>query len=322
MLPRVSIIVPNYNHAPFLENRIQSILSQTYDDFEIILLDDHSSDHSLEILNQYARRPRFRLMVNDRNGGNPYKQWNKGIAAARGDLIWIAESDDFASEYFLERVVALLENRPGAGLAYSQSWIIDENGRQLHVNDVWTRDLSVEHWQKDFIANGRDECRDYLIFKNTIPNASAVLFKKNLYDRIGGADETFFYAGDWHLWVRMLAVSDLCFCSEALNCYRTHAATLRKKEMAGTRRVMENYRVLEWLINHIGVPAAQAEKALDRAMERWLLALTGMTANLALGKNRPIFHIARRIDRRLYRRFVRQLSARSWKKLRGFLKTK
>lgn len=322
MVPRISVIVPNFNHAAFLEKRIQTILRQTRTDFELILLDDHSSDRSLDILVRYAQDPRCRLLVNEHNSGNPFKQWNKGVAAAKGDFIWIAESDDYASEFILEKLTSRLEQSPQAGLAYCQSWIVDEKEQQLGLNDSWTRALDPRRWQKDFYANGRDECRDYLIFKNTIPNASAVLFRKDVFMQAGGVDESFFYAGDWYTWVRMLTISDLCFCSEPLNFYRTHSSTVRKKELFGTRQVLENYRVLEWLLNHIDVPAAKTEKALNLPMERWQQALTTRAGNLAPVQNLSVFRIARHIDRRLCRRFVRHMLLRIGKKIARLFKSK
>jgi len=316
MIPRISVIVPNFNHGEFLEKRIQTILRQSRTDFELILLDDHSSDQSLDILARYAQDPHCRLLVNERNSGNPFKQWNKGVEVAKGDFIWIAESDDYASEFILEKLASRLEQHPQAGLAYCQSWVVDEKEQQLGLNDAWTRALDPGRWQKDFYADGREECRNFLVFQNTIPNASAVLFRKDIYERIGRADETFFYAGDWHVWVRMLAVSDICFCSEPLNFYRTHAATVRKKALAGTRRVAENYRILDWLLIHMNIPADSAEKALDLAMDRWQRALTARAGNLSPARNRDIFHVARRIDNRLYRRFSRHFLAGLKRKLK------
>lgn len=314
-MPKISVIVPNYNHQPFLNRRIQSILNQTEKDFELILLDDHSSDHSIEILNHYVSNSNCRLLVNERNSGNPYKQWNKGIREAAGDYIWIAESDDYADATFLEKMVSKLDQAPQAGLAYCQSWIVDEHEQPLGLNDGWTQALAPGRWQHDFFADGRQECRDFLILQNTIPNASAVLFRRAVFERAGWADETFFYAGDWHLWARMLAFSDVCFCSEPLNFYRTHSATLRSKESTGIRGALECYRVLAWMLAHVDVPAERAEKALDLAMSRWQRALTVQSGGLSSSRNREVFRVARRVDRHLARRFVRHSLARLCRKL-------
>ncbi|HVB58282.1 MAG TPA: glycosyltransferase family 2 protein, partial [Candidatus Acidoferrales bacterium] len=100
-MPTVSVIVPNYNHARFLRKRIDSVLQQTFQDFELILLDDCSTDDSRSILSSYAGDPRIRIEFNDANSGSTFKQWNKGVRLARGKYVWIAESDDYAGEKLL-----------------------------------------------------------------------------------------------------------------------------------------------------------------------------------------------------------------------------
>lgn len=100
---KISIIVPSYNHASYLEKRLESIFNQTYQNFEVILLDDASTDRSEEILNKYKVNSKVsHLIVNKENSGSPFKQWEKGVELAKGDYIWIAESDDFCEKQFLE----------------------------------------------------------------------------------------------------------------------------------------------------------------------------------------------------------------------------
>src|SRR6266851_10178053 len=108
-MPTVSIIVPNYNHARYLRRRIDSILSQTYQDFELILLDDSSTDNSREILDSYRDNPKVRIEFNAKNSGSPFKQWNKGVGLAHGKYVWIAESDDYADEHLLEKLASRLD---------------------------------------------------------------------------------------------------------------------------------------------------------------------------------------------------------------------
>ena len=96
----VSVIVPSYNHAQYLEDRIESILKQSYSQFEVILLDDLSSDHSAEILEIQNHPKVSHCIINKQNSGSTFCQWNKGIHLAKGYLIWIAESDDVADSQF------------------------------------------------------------------------------------------------------------------------------------------------------------------------------------------------------------------------------
>src|SRR5260370_24418527 len=113
----VSIIVPNYNHGRFLRRRIETILTQTFQDLELILLDDCSTDDSRTILKHYASSPCVRIEFNEVNSGSAFKQWNKGVRLATGKYVWIAESDHYADPQFLERLVPLLASHPQLILA-------------------------------------------------------------------------------------------------------------------------------------------------------------------------------------------------------------
>ena len=93
--PLVSVIVPNYNYARYMDERMQSILNQTYQNFEIIILDDCSTDNSRKVIEKYRGNPHVVAIVyNKENSGSTFKQWNKGFSIAKGELIWIAEADD------------------------------------------------------------------------------------------------------------------------------------------------------------------------------------------------------------------------------------
>src|SRR5262245_4202511 len=100
--PKVSVIIHNYNHCRYLGQRIDSVLNQAFGDFELLILDDASTDASHEVLARYYAKPRVRIVVNTRNSGSAFPQWNRGIGLAKGDYIWIAESDDDADSHFLE----------------------------------------------------------------------------------------------------------------------------------------------------------------------------------------------------------------------------
>ena len=138
-IPKVTVIVPNYNYEHFLRQRIDSILQQTYTDFELILLDDCSTDGSVTILAEYALHPKVSaFVVNQKNTGSPFLQWEKGISMAKGEYIWIAESDDFADITLLEKCVAALESYPEAVLARTGSYLVDKDGKCLNLDyDKW-----------------------------------------------------------------------------------------------------------------------------------------------------------------------------------------
>ncbi|MFN7014544.1 MAG: glycosyltransferase family 2 protein, partial [Bacteroidia bacterium] len=127
----VSVIVPNYNHAAYLRQRLDSIFQQTFQDFEVILLDDRSADHSVEILQAYAQQYAHKvthLVVNEENTGNPFVQWKKGIELAQGEFIWIAESDDFCEPTLLETLYRALQDKPSVPVAAANLIQVDAQG--------------------------------------------------------------------------------------------------------------------------------------------------------------------------------------------------
>ena len=127
-MPKVSVIVPNYNYARFLRRRLDSIMEQTFGDFEVIILDDASTDGSQDVIRLYLADLRVSFHPKEANSGSPFFQWNRGVQLARGDYVWIAESDDYAEKEFLATLVPILEEHPQVGLAYCQSWRVDDQG--------------------------------------------------------------------------------------------------------------------------------------------------------------------------------------------------
>lgn len=226
--PSVSIIVPNYNHARFLPQRLDSILTQTFADFELIILDDASSDNSCEIIAGYLTDPRVRFHPNTKNSGSPFPQWNRGVSLARGEFVWIAESDDFAETDFLAALVPILREQPKLGFVYCQSRLVDEHGKGSNTFENWTADLDSQRWKSSFVNDGRHECANFLIWKNTVPNASAVLLRRAAFLQAGGAAEEMRLCGDWMAWVRMLLISDVAFVPSCLNHFRKHGAAVRE----------------------------------------------------------------------------------------------
>lgn len=272
-MPKVSIILPNYNHAPYLERRVQSILNQTYQDFELIYLDDASTDNSNEVFARYADDPRVQMILNQTNSGSPFKQWNKGIQQASGEYIWIAESDDYANETLLEKLVARLDQHSTVGIAYCQSWQINKDGLLKSTLKFHTDGLDQNRWQCDFVNTGKNECSSYLICKNTIPNASGVVFRRALYEKAGRANETMRLCGDWLLWVKILLHSDIAFVSEPLNYFREHSNTSRAKLTKLGYELHESLEIVRLISHSASPPQAALVKGIDEAFNRWARCL-------------------------------------------------
>lgn len=212
MRPLVSVILPNYNHARYLPDRINSILGQTFLDFEMIILDDCSIDNSRDIIEQYRNHPKVaRIVYNTQNGGTSYKQWKKGIAYAKGELIWIAESDDLADIHFLEYLTPHFED-PKVVLAFS--------GVQHFSDKILIESISKEEYIQH---NGIEFIRDRLLWGNGICNASMVLFRKESYLVIdANVWSTMKLAGDWMLWTNIASQGEVVEQPAKLNYFRSH----------------------------------------------------------------------------------------------------
>lgn len=229
-MAKVSIIIPNYNHERFLRARLRSVYEQTFRDFDVCILDDYSTDNSCAIIEDFEKTAPTRLLFNSQNSGNVFKQWAKGVSATTGKYIWIAESDDAASNHLLEELSRLLDDNPDCGIAYSQSWLINLTGEVLGTSTNWTDDLSATRWTKGFKNNGINEISQFLVHKNTIPNASAVLLRRDALMACGGViDNGMRLCGDWLQWVRILSVSNIIYTPHRLNFWRQASSNARLK---------------------------------------------------------------------------------------------
>ena len=227
--PLVTVVVPNYNHRNYLPRRLETIFAQTFSDYELLLLDDASSDGSVEFLRQFADRPGVRLLVNESNSGSPFAQWNRGVHEARGKYVWIAESDDEADPRLLEVLVDILERMPNVGIATCRVTTIDETGEATGtmVCDAFPDDS--ERWARDFIIAGTEEIRQYHYVQTTIHIAGSTVFRKSVYLQAGDADDALRLTGDWWQWAKMLTQCDLYFVAEPLAKSRIHSASQRQR---------------------------------------------------------------------------------------------
>lgn len=309
--PTVSVVVPNYNHADYLEERLESIVGQTFNDFELILLDDASTDDSRSILDRYSQDPRARTHYNQTNSGSPFKQWNRGVGLAQGRYVWIAESDDAADPQLLRGLVDVLEANTQLGLAYCQSLRADPQGRILSSGFDWTVDLDSDRWRKNFTGNGREECQRFLPLKNTIPNASAVVFRKSVYDAVGGAPEHLRYAGDWVTWSRMLLEADFAFVAEEWNRFRVHGGSQRSRSVADGKWAEEHYRVLETLTQRVDLAADVKRRALRICMGKWVTSASIADSRMTDDDHDRLHTLASGLDPALVRSAIRVVHPRN-----------
>ena len=265
--PLVSVIVPNYNHAKFLPERLASIADQSYRNLEIILLDDQSSDRSLEILRNFASsEARARLLANAVNSGSTFKQWRKGLAEAKGKYVWIAESDDSAHPELLKTLVARLEANPNATLATCCPRMTSLEGKDLGIPGDWFSDIGGSRWESDFSSPGRREIAEVMAQKNAILNASGVVFrnKPGLLDLV---DDSMRLCADWLFWVRLLARGDFEYTARPVNYWRLASSNARTKS-PGEIEWEEGSRVLVEVCRILGPDGPGESRLLEQFRKR------------------------------------------------------
>ena len=270
---KISIIIPNYNHAKFLKKRIDSILNQKFTDFEVIILDDCSTDDSRDIINSYKDERISLKLFNDKNSGSPFKQWKKGIEAAKYDYIWIAESDDWADLNFLYEAENILKTHQDISLYYSNSQLVAED-ETFFENSIkkYTEDLDEKLWNNNHLYNGKDYVKKYLFYKNFILNASSVIFKKS--NAIKSIDEiiNFKTSGDWLFWALILTEGEVYFNENKLNFFRhslqstRNYNTLEKKQL----RIVEKINVQEKIISLYNFSSSFIKKTRKNLTKEWI----------------------------------------------------
>lgn len=223
---KVSVVIPNYNYENYIEERIDSILMQTYPIHELIILDDCSTDNSVNKIEEIIKKHpdvNINFVKNEKNSGSVFSQWQKAFSLSTGDYVWIAEADDSCSHYFLENVMKGFDS-PNVVLSYAESMRIDENNKIISLScRDWMLAVSSVKWNKSYINSGINEIQNALAICNTIPNVSAVVFKKSNQVEIIEEAKKFKISGDWYIYYKLLSNGDIAYCSKSLNYFRKHS---------------------------------------------------------------------------------------------------
>jgi glycosyltransferase involved in cell wall biosynthesis len=207
--PRVSVIIPSYNHAHYVKEAIQSVLEQNYDDYEIIVIDDGSRDNTRETVACFGEKVRY---IWQENKGLPGAR-NTGIKAAKGEFIALLDSDDTWLPGFLSATVARLEAEPHLGAVHTGFYFVDEQGARLPQ-------MSVETVPDDQMY---DRLLDGEFF---VP--AAVVTRRECFDRVGLFDEAFRGSEDWDIWLRVARQYRFAGIPTPLVNYRMHGSNMSK----------------------------------------------------------------------------------------------
>jgi hypothetical protein len=245
-MPRVSVIIPTYNCARYLGRAIDSALTQTYKDYEIVVLDDGSTDDTKDVAMQYGGKITYLY------------QQNRGLAAARnqaiskasGELLAYLDADDMWYPEKLERQVAFLDVHPECGIVHSEMSIINEQDEILHVRfyEETKRPVPQGH------------CVQQLLRRCHIQPLT-VVERRNSYDRVGGFDERLVVCEDYFHWIMTAADGQAVgYVAEPLGKYRWRAGSL----IGNRPRLLEHYlRICDILLHEKPIAPRHGEECAD-----------------------------------------------------------
>jgi hypothetical protein len=264
--PRVTVCIPSYNHVEFLGDAIDSVLGQSFPDFELIVVDDGSTDGSYELAQSRAAvDDRVVVLTHEgRTNRGIHATMNAAYGAARGDYVAALAADDVMFDESLARRVAGLDRDPAAGLAYGRIELLDERGaRTGRIGGTPPDALAAADRTPDPLVS--------LLLHNTIP-APSVMFRREWLARLGSYDERVYYS-DWELWIRFLAHSRAVWVDgPPLAGYRIHGHALTPEDdAADAPRRLDLYRLLDGKSAQIGgrldAPRLRALVSLQRAVQ-------------------------------------------------------
>lgn len=243
---KVSVIVPNYCHSKYLDQRVESILNQTYEDFELIILDDCSPDDgaSRAVIEKYRDNPHVSHVVyNEVNSGSTFKQWEKGLNLAIGELIWIAESDDYCEPTLLERLVAEFEKDEKLSLAYCRSQKVDAEGNPIKL-------FQIDCFRNQHLS-ACDYIKRFMLIDNHCANASACLFKKDVALSIDKGYMDYVAGGDYLFWIEIALKGNVSILKNRLNYFRQHNNKVTPKRTKQGVNSRETFGTIQYILSNV-----------------------------------------------------------------------
>lgn len=238
---KVSVIIPTYNCAKYVALAVDSVLAQTYTDYEIVVVDDGSTDETRQVMLQYADRLTYIYQENQERSAAR----NTGIRASSGEYVAFLDADDAWLPKKLEIQVPILDQHPSVPFSYCQALYMDADGNPVRFRGRW---VDGEGSTETTIS---DRSRD-LMFGNVVSGGgSTPLVRREALEAVGLFDETLSYPEDWDLWLRLSHQGPFAYVPEPLACYRVY----------GWHKVLEIEASDRFLLQHLQV--------LEKAMSTW-----------------------------------------------------
>ena len=229
-MPRVSILLTCYNHLAYLPAALDGIRNQTLQDYEVIALDDGSTDGSRKWL---AQQPRIQVVLNEKNLGT-YGTLNRGLDLASGEFIAILNDDDVWMPEKLAQQVALLDANPAIGIVQTGGEFVDGSGKPIEGEPLGFKYPQFE--SGDILLD--------LVYENKFIT-SATMFRASLIKQIGGFNEDYFGSADWEMWFRIVEQAQAGCIAENLTQYRVHDANA---SLNSEKIWRDDQRLREWML--------------------------------------------------------------------------
>jgi len=219
--PLLSIIIPCYNHAEFLPFCLNSILSQDFKDFEIVFVDDASTDNSLEVAKKFAEKDkRIRILQNEKNLGC-IRACNVGLRNAKGKYVNVFSADDGMLKRNLSRKIKILKDHPNVSFVYSEIRCIDEEGNLLYDTTYRNMESYID----------RDDFQDIMEFGNFLSPASMIVKRKD-YEKVGFHNESIPVGAEWFMVLQLCRGFQSAFINEPMVYFRFHKGNLKHNPLA------------------------------------------------------------------------------------------
>ncbi|MFK7940775.1 MAG: glycosyltransferase [Roseovarius sp.] len=264
--PKVSVIVPNYNHAPYLRERITSITQQSYRNIELIILDDKSTDNSRQVIEDLVKELKLeaRLVFNDTQSGNVFRQWEKGLNLATGELVWICESDDFCEPDFLEKIVPSMVD-DSVNIAFGRIQFSDSEGTFKEGLDGYREGAERGIWSRNLTRPAAQWFNGGFGVNNVIANVGGCVFRKvELPEHVWDQAKTYQICGDWFLYLHLAGAGQISFVPEAVTYFRQHDSNTSASNFNKKYYYDEHIRILEAIIARWGIGPATRKRFLEK----------------------------------------------------------
>jgi glycosyltransferase involved in cell wall biosynthesis/GT2 family glycosyltransferase len=269
--PKISVIIPCFNHARFLRERVISILKQNYSNLEIIFLDDKSTDDSLPLFRQLMLEFGFdaKIILNDKNSGSIFGQWRKGFQLATGDLVWICESDDYCEPNFLSELVRHFADR-SVMLAFGRIQFCDSNGVMVHGLDSYRDASSPGNWGDTVKQPAAHWFKGAFSEKNLIPNVGGCLFRnQNVEDVIWNEVELYRVVGDWCLYMALSRTGQIVYQPTAVSYFRQHGQNSSTRSFTRDEYYREHFQIAKQLKVTRGAPNLRIARMYSNLIEQF-----------------------------------------------------